>query len=281
MSDIPGKPQIGKNGGAMPSDPQSAAQAAMRPKLPKRFYKNVRIVRRNGETYRGNEQPNEQYSEFEIHLDGRALKTPARNILVLPNENSASIVGDEWLAQKDIIDAATMPATRMVNTAIDGIGNDPQAVMEDMLKFASSDLLCYRAASPQGLVDLQRQHWDPVLDWAHSALDARFEITEGLVHIAQPKKAVQAIGISLKKWSHPIAVTALHTFTSLTGSLILAVAIAQGRYDAVQAWKIAHLEEDWNISTWGEDHEAQKRRDNRWKEMKAAHLLFFAIKDQQ
>jgi chaperone required for assembly of F1-ATPase len=258
---------------AASNNPQTTAQQAMRPKLAKRFYKNVSVIaarindKKDANAKRG----------FVIHLDGQKLKTPARSYLILPTRQSAQIVANEWLAQKDNIDTATMPATRLVNTARDGIAADPQAVIEDMLKFAHSDLLCYRASAPQGLVELQQSQWDPVLDWAVDELDARFETTKGLVQIAQPKEAISAISIALKPWTDPIAIAALHTITNLTGSIILAVAISVNKYTASQVWKIAHVDEDWNISNWGEDHEAKKRRDNRLKEMEAAYHLFLAI----
>ncbi len=259
-----------------PRDPQTAAQQAMRPILPKRFYKNVEIASEP-------EAPTSEASKkerFAIHLDGRTVKTPARNTLLLPTIEAAQIVADEWSAQGEKIDAATMPATRLVNTASDGIQNDPQAVIDDMLKFASSDLLCYRATTPPGLVEQQTKHWDPILDWVESEIGAQFETTQSVIQIAQPKQAIASIEQALKQWPDPIAIGALHTFTNLTGSIILALAVATGKYDAAQVWKIAHVDEDWNISTWGEDYEAKKRRDNRWKEMEAAYLLFLALKDQ-
>ncbi|MCP4070574.1 MAG: ATPase [Hyphomicrobiales bacterium] len=257
-------------------NPQTAAQKAMRPQLPKRFYKEVTIL----------EEPEDEDAalvgamQFAIHLDGRKIKTPARNALLFPNIKSARIVAEEWEAQKDTIDAATMPANRLVNTAIDGIAIDAQAVVEDMLKFASSDLLCYRASSSPGLIELQKENWDPVLDWIADEYGASFETTRSLIQIDQPKESVTLISVALRRWQDPITIAALHTFTVLTGSVILALAIAAGEYTAAQAWQIAHVDEDWNINTWGEDHEAKKRRDNRWKEMEAAYFLFCAVNDQ-
>lgn len=254
-------------------EPQKAAQQAMRPKQAKRFYKQVSVNAQ--ETGDGDAQ--EENSGFAILLDGRAVKTPARHPLSLPNQPSADIIAAEWDAQEELIDVTTMPATRLVNTAIDGIASDPQAVLEDMLKFASSDLVCYRASSSPELVELQNQQWDPVLDWISEAFGASFETTQSLILIEQPKAAITAISQALRQWPDPISIGALHTFTTLTGSVFLALAIASGHYSAEQAWKIAHVDEDWNISTWGEDFEAKKRRDIRFKELEAAALLFHAI----
>lgn len=257
------------------SDPQKAAQTSMRPILPKRFYENATVGHATGE----GDSSDTSEAAFCILLDGKKVKTPARNTLLLPTERSALIVADEWQAQKEFIDATTMPATRLVNTACDGIVTDPQAVIEDMLKFASSDLLCYRATTPPGLVERQMQQWDPVLDWIESEMGARFETTQALIQIAQPKEAVAAIAQTLRQWQHPIAIAALHTFTNLTGSVILALAIAKESYSASQAWEIAHVDEDWNNDHWGDDEEAQRRRANRWKELEAADKLFKALRE--
>jgi len=255
-------------------DPQVAAQQAARTQLPKRFYENVTVEAEPTAQYE-----DENFPSYCVQLDGKKIKTPARNTLLMPSLMSAQIVADEWAAQEHLIDAATMPATRLVNTACDGIKDDPQAVLEDMLKFASSDLLCYRASTPSDLVELQISLWDPVLDWVGDEYGARFETTDSLIQIAQPKQAIMAVGQALKQWPDPIVIGALHTFTNLTGSVILALAIASLKYSAEEAWKIAHVDEDWNVSSWGEDEEAKKRRDNRWKEMEAAYLMFLAIKD--
>ncbi|MCP4185418.1 MAG: ATPase [Hyphomicrobiales bacterium] len=261
------------NGVDPQKDPQRAAQEAMRPKLPKRFYKQVSI---SDEVIDGDESQDGTV-DFSIHLDGREVKTPARNPLRLPNEQSAKIVAAEWEAQEDSIDASTMPATRLVNTAIDGIATDPQAVLKDMLKFAGSDLICYRASTPPDLIELQNKEWNPILDWISEEFGARFESTQSLIQIEQPKEAITAISVALRKWQDPISIGSLHTFTTLTGSVFLALTIAHAQYTAEQAWKIAHVDEDWNICTWGEDYEAKKRRDNRWKELEAAYLVFQAI----
>ena len=106
-----------------------------------------------------------------MHLDGKPVRTPGKALLALPTEEAAALVADEFAAQGETIDPVTMPVMRLVNTAIDGVASDPQAVLEDILRFASSDLLCYRADAPQGLVDRQNEHWDPVIDWARG--DAR------------------------------------------------------------------------------------------------------------
>lgn len=242
------------------AQPMAAAQAPMRPQLPKRFYTQADIA--SGE------------DGFAIQLDGKPVRTPGRKPLVFENEGLARLVAAEWQAQETEIDPATMPATRLLNTALDGVAADPQAVFEDILKYASSDLLCYRAGSPQGLVERQNEHWDPVVDWLRDEVGAAFVLGEGVMHVAQPREAVAVFSAQLRRHDGPIRLACLHTFTSLTGSAFLALAIAEGRLSAEDAWAAAHVDEDWNISFWGEDAEAAARRAARWLEMKAAADIF-------
>jgi chaperone required for assembly of F1-ATPase len=136
-------------------DPVRRAQIQMKTPLPKRFYASVSVA------------PVED--GFAVHLDGKPVRTPGKALMVLPTEAAAVLVADEFNAQGEVINPVTMPVMRLVNTAIDGVVSDPQAVLEDILRFASSDLLCYRADAPQGLVDRQNQHWDPILDWARGS----------------------------------------------------------------------------------------------------------------
>lgn len=232
----------------------------MRPVLPKRFYKEVGI---------GSEGDG-----FAILLDGRKVKTPAKNPFLVPTEAAAERVALEWREQAERIDPAKMPATRLVNTAIDGIANDTQAVLEDIVRFVSNDLLFYRASHPDTLVDLQRKHWDAILDRIEAETGAIFEIAVGISHVAQPREAVAAVGTRLSAHHEPIRLACLHTATTLTGSGLIAVALAEGWLDLESAWNAAHVDEDYNISQWGEDFEAAKRRTSRLVEMRAAHDLF-------
>lgn len=245
-------------------DPTRRAQIQMLKPLPKRFYKDVSVSA--GE------------DGHAIHLDGRAVKTPAKNQLVAPTAELAELLRAEWDAQVEVIDPATMPITRLVNTAIDGIASDPQAVVEDMLRFSASDMLCYRASDPEGLVERQRRLWDPVLDWAANDVGAHFILIEGVMPQEQPREAVAAFGARLRVHDDAIALAALHTITSLTGSAILSLAFAEGELSVDEAWTLAHLDEDWTIEHWGTDEEAEVRRAKRYKDMKAAASSFMALK---
>jgi chaperone required for assembly of F1-ATPase len=244
-------------------DPVRRAQIQMQTPLPKRFYKAVSVV------------PVEE--GFTVHLDGRPVRTPGKALLALPTEKAAALVAGEFDAQRERIDPVTMPVMRLANTAIDGVASDPQAVLEDILRFASSDLLCYRADGPQGLVDRQNELWDPVIDWARSALGARFHLAEGIIHVEQPRETIALLGQHLAQRNEPLRLAAIHVMTSLTGSALLALGVDFGELDGETAWLAAHVDEDWQIEHWGQDAEAMARRSFRKRDMMAAVSLLEAL----
>jgi chaperone required for assembly of F1-ATPase len=246
-------------------DPVKRAQNQMRTALPKRFYTSVAVEQENA-------------GGFVIKLDGRPVRTPAKAVLILPTGAAAQFVADEFSAQQEIIDPVTMPAMRLVNTAIDGVAREADAVAEDILRFASSDLLCYRADAPDGLIERQTEAWDPILDWASSTLGARFVLAQGVVHVAQPSASIAAVRIHLDQRREPVRLAALHLMTSLTGSALLALAVDAGAITAEEAWHAAHVDEDWQIDHWGQDSEAVARRNARWRDMSAAARMIAALR---
>ncbi|GLQ78160.1 ATPase [Mesorhizobium huakuii] len=245
-------------------DPVRRAQIQMKTPLPKRFYKTASVA------------PIE--AGFAVHLDGRPVRTPGKALLALPTEAAAALVADEFAEQGETINPVTMPVMRLVNTAIDGVASDPQAVLEDILRFASSDLLCYRADAPQGLVERQNEQWDPVIDWARTALAARFNLAEGVIHVEQPRETIAVLGSHLNQRAEPLRLAAIHLMTSLTGSALLALAVDFGELDAEAAWAAGHVDEDWQIEHWGQDAEAVARRAARKRDMMAAVSLLEALK---
>jgi chaperone required for assembly of F1-ATPase len=205
------------------------------------------------------------------------VKTPGKALLVLPTEAAAELVAKEFAAQIETLDLASMPVYRLVNTAIDGVASDPQAVVEDILRFSSSDMLCYRADGPHTLVQRQNEAWDPVLDWARATLGARLLLAEGVIHVEQPREAIAAIGVHLNQRSEPLKLAALHVMTSLTGSALLALAVDFRELDAETAWQAAHVDEDFQAEHWGQDAVALARRASRKRDMIAAAKLIEAI----
>jgi chaperone required for assembly of F1-ATPase len=192
--------------------------------------------------------------------------------LALPTRALAEAVAAEWEAQGERIDPATMPLTRLANSTIDGVIARQAEVRAEIVKYAGSDLLCYRAEGPEELIRRQAETWDPVLAWARAALGADFNVSQGVMPAAQPDAATEAVARALQPHG-PFALAAIHVMTTLMGSARLALAHAHGPLSAEAAWVAAHVDEDWQISQWGEDAEAKARRDRRWAEMQAASRL--------
>jgi chaperone required for assembly of F1-ATPase len=236
------------------SDPIAAARRAMRPPLPRRFFRQAGVEEAEG--------------GFRVVLDGRPVRTPARRSLVAPSRALAQALAAEWDAQGETIDPATMPLTRLANSIIDGVAAAQAPVAADVEKYLGSDLLFYRAEGPQGLLDRQARHWDPVLAWAREALGARFVLAQGVVHAAQPEGAIAAARTAIP--SDPWRLGAMHAITTLTGSALVALALSCGRLTADEAWDAAHVDEDWNMEQWGRDDVALARRAARRAEMDAA-----------
>lgn len=227
--------------------------------LPKRFYSEVTLA------------PTDD--GFAVLLDGRPVKTPGRRPLAVPMRRAAEVVAAEWDAQRERIDPATMPMTRLVNTVVEAIADDPIPVRDDLARYIETDLLFYRAGTPERLVARQQELWDPVLDWARDSFGARYLLTEGVMHVAQPPAAIAAFRDRLAGIDDPFKVAAMHQATTLTGSALLALALAEGHLSAEDVWQRAHVDEDWNIEQWGADDEASARRELRWQEMQVAAVL--------
>jgi chaperone required for assembly of F1-ATPase len=221
-----------------------------------RFYKDVAIEDRGGEG-------------AALLLDGKPVRTPGKAVLALPTRALAEAIAEEWRAQGERIDPLSMPLTRFANSAIDGVSGHEQAVIDDIMSHAGADLLCYRAHGPGELVKAQEKHWDPVLAWAKTALGAPLVLAEGVTHVAQPEASLGRLKQALAGRA-AFSLAALHVMTALTGSALLALAVAEGRLTPEEAWEAAHVDEDWQISQWGEDAEAAQRRKNRWRDFAAA-----------
>jgi chaperone required for assembly of F1-ATPase len=216
-------------------------------KLPRKFYKDVQVSDANA-----------------ILLDGKPVKTPMKNTLVLPTPNLAEAVAAEWGAQIKVIDPETMPLTKLANTALDRATAERQSVLDEIVAYAGSDLVCYRADRPPELVKLQEQHWQPVLEWAEDHLNAAFTSTNSITHIQQSEDCLRAVRKhieALDQWQ----LTGVYIVMTLTGSCVLAL-MAQAKHPADRIWAAAHVDEDYQISQWGEDHEAFERRKGRKRE---------------
>jgi chaperone required for assembly of F1-ATPase len=238
-----------------PANPMEAARRNMRPALRKRFY----------EAATAGEAADEG---FPVLLDARPIRTPARRLLAAPRRPLAEAIAAEWDAQRDEIDPARMPLTRLANTIVDGVCDVRVEVTAEIVKYLGSDLLFYRADQPEGLIAAQAGLWDPVLAWAREVFGARFMLSEGVMHVTQPERAIEAARIAIHEDAWRLG--AVHAVTTLTGSALLALALALGRITVEEAWAAAHVDEDWQMAQWGRDEQALDRRAFRWDEMRAA-----------
>lgn len=243
-------------------DPVKAAQAGMKAPLPRRFYREAGVAERDG--------------LFHLQLDGRGARTPARNPLAVTSRAVAEAMAEEWSAQHEAINPSTMPLTRLVNVALDGVARDPGAVRDEVTRYAGSDLVCYRALEPETLAVRQGAEWDPVVAWSREALGAPLALAAGVVHVAQDEASLVRIREAVEAVPAPLALTGLASITSLTGSALLALALARGFLQPDAAWEAAHVDETFQAQAWGRDEEAQARLDNRRRDFDAAAFLLAA-----
>lgn len=192
---------------------------------------------------------------FAVHLDARPVRTPLKAQLVLPTQTLAEVVAAEWQAQERKVDPTTMPFTRTANSAIDTVARQFDAVARMLSEYGGSDLLCYRAEEPDELIALQSQGWDPLLDWAATALGAPLQVTTGVVHVAQPAASLETLHRQVSGLD-VFRLAAFHDLVAISGSLILALAVVHRRITVEEAWQLSRIDEDWQISQWGEDEEA-------------------------
>jgi chaperone required for assembly of F1-ATPase len=232
-----------------PLDPTEAARRSMRTRR-RRFYERV------------------EATPGGILLDARPVRTPAKRTLAVPTDALAEAIAAEWRNQAEFIDPATMPLTRLASTVIDGVAAASDAVAGEVMKYLASDLVCYRADAPAGLVARQAAHWDPLVAWARSALGADLRVATGITHVAQPEAAIAAARAHVPR--DPWRLGAVHAITTLTGSAVIALAVAAGAISRDAAWEAAHVDEDWNMAFWGRDEVALARRAQRFAEMAAA-----------
>lgn len=226
------------------------------PPLPKRFYTDVTV----GDAPGGG---------FQILLDGRAVRTPKKQLLIVPTRALAQAIAAEWAAQDAHIDPSRMPLSKLAITSIDGVSGSLREVASDIVRYAGSDLLCYRAEAPATLAEQQARIWDPLLSWIEGESGARFLLAEGVMPVTQNRFALERIEDLVAPYD-AMQLAALHVMTTLTGSAFLALAVAKDRLSAEEAWDVAHIDEDWQIARWGVDVEATERRERRRREMLAA-----------
>jgi chaperone required for assembly of F1-ATPase len=194
-----------------------------------------------------------------VALDGRPIRTPAKNELVVPTAALAAAIAAEWRAQQDEVRPATMPLTRLAATAIDRTARQRPQIVTETANYAGTDLICYRADRPPELVDRQEAQWGPLIDWAMARYDAALAVTSGIVPTRQSPTALDAFAAAVAG-QDDFRLTALHTLTAVCGSLVIALALFEGKLDAEAAFAASQLDETFQIEQWGEDAEAAARR---------------------
>jgi chaperone required for assembly of F1-ATPase len=237
-----------------PLDPVEAVRRGGRSQPRKRFYQKAEVATGEG--------------GFAVLLDGRAVKTPGRRALAAPTRALAQAIAGEWDAQTEHIDPLSMPLSRLANSIIDGVVEAPDAVAAEVARYLATDLVLYRAETPDGLVARQARAWDPVLDWARATLGADFVPVRGVIYVPQPEAAVAAAATAIPRDAWRLG--ALNAITTLTGSALIALALLGGRLSVEAAWSAAHVDEDWNMELWGRDTPALEGRALRFAELKAA-----------
>jgi chaperone required for assembly of F1-ATPase len=218
----------------------------------KRFWKHVAVDPERG-----------------VLLDDRPVRTPGRNPLLVPSAALAEAIAEEWRAVIDDIDPRTMPLTGLTNAAIDRVSPDPEGFAAGLAAYGETDLLCYRAEGPLDLVERQAALWDPPLDWARERYDVHFEIATGIMHRAQPEATIERLGTAIA--ARPaFELAPLTPIVTITGSLVLALALAERAMPADAAWTAANLDEDWQAEKWGLDDLAIDARETRRRDFEAA-----------
>lgn len=227
--------------------------------LPKRFYKHVTFE-----------------AEGDAHiilLDNKPVKTPLKSKLSLPTLVLTKAVVQEWEMQQAHIDPATMMLTKLANTALDRVASRKDEIVAEIVKYAASDLICYRADGPGALVARQNTLWNPVLERFHVKHDLVFQTATGILFVEQPEESLNALTDLVSQYDD-FCLCALHNMTTLTGSALLCLTYVQNAMGLEEVWHAAHVDEDWQIEQWGEDALAKQRRDARWADMLSAGRFF-------
>lgn len=199
---------------------------------------------------------------YRVLLDGKPMRTPAKTMMVVPAEALAEAIAAEWDAVPEggELNVTYLALTRLAATGLDRVASQRGKVIEDIAKYAGSDLLCYRATDPESLVKRQAETWQPLLDWAKERHCAELAVASGLTFVSQPTAALARLRRVVEAHSD-MALSALFNLTHISGSLVIALAISDGRLSAEDAFATAQLDELYQIEKWGEDPIATKRHE--------------------
>ncbi len=209
---------------------------------------------------------------FGVHLDGKPVKTPGMRPLTVPNAALAEAIASEWAEQGETVRPHAMPLTQLAATAIDRVGPERAIIMDQVLKYAGTDLLCYRTTFPPDLAERQHTSWQPLLDWAEAELGVALGVTEGVMAIEQPAVSLAALAARLEGYDD-WRLTGVQAACAAAGSVVLALALAERRLDAAETFALSQLDESYQIEKWGEDYEATQWRATLERDITAAYRL--------
>jgi chaperone required for assembly of F1-ATPase len=215
---------------------------------------------------------------YAVHLDARPVKTPSKKLLILSNSAVAQAIAVEWDAQQGLIRPDTMPMTRYANSAVEKVAPQFDAVADHVATYGETDLLCYRATAPQALIDRQNAAWDPWLEWAAQDLNAPLIATAGVMYIAQNPASLTNLRAQIDEMTD-FHLSAFHDLVAISGSFVLALAMARGRITAAQGFELSRIDEDWQIEQWGQDDDANALAESKARALQQA-LIFFELHNE-
>ena len=221
----------------------------------KRFWKQADAVERDG--------------GWGVELDGKPLRTPARDLLTVPTKALAEAIASEWNEVGDKIDPGTLPLTGLANAAVDRVTPDKEAFAKGIARYAEADLACYRAEGPSALVDRQTESWDALIGWGRRRFDVDFRTTRGIVHVDQPAATVDRLSHAVAALD-PFRLAGLSPLVTISGSLLAALGVLEGTLMPDQAWDAVTVDDRWQLEQWGSDAEAEAAIDNRRRNFMAA-----------
>ena len=204
-----------------------------------------------------------------VELDGKPLRTPARESLIVPTRALAEAIAEEWQSIDGEIDPRAMPLTGLANAAIDRVQPDKAAFADGLARYAEADLACYRAEGPQGLIDRQATEWDALLGWGQRRFDVDFKTTSGIVHVAQPPATIDRLTHAVSMLD-PFRLAGLSPLVTIGGSLLAALGLLEGAFSPEQAWDAVSVDDRWQLEQWGSDAEAEAALDARRRDFLAA-----------
>ncbi|XP_067317607.1 ATP synthase mitochondrial F1 complex assembly factor 2 [Anolis sagrei] len=203
----------------------------------KRFYQDVTISQGEG--------------GFEISLDHRKLKTPQAKLFTVPSETLALAVATEWDSQRDTIKPYTMHLTTLCNTALD---NPSQRTKDQIigaaLKFLETDTICYRVEEPPALVELQKNEWDPVIEWAEKRYNVTIGSSTSIMGPSIPQ-STKDVFISHLASYNTWALQGIEYMITQLKSLILSMGLLDKHLTVEHAVLLSRLEEEYQIQRWG------------------------------